>query len=251
MADALFQVPNIRPGASGLLSFVLKENVTGFFTLTYDETSLDGSTYPSNGVLTAGANLVAAPALVGATDANVDVRAVGTGDIRFFTGGTTLRLTIDDATGNITVATGAEIVVTDADGLTVGGVIVPQVLEVSFHAQAAAEQVDQSFFVANRAYQVVAVRQVHAVAEATAATLNIQVTKDTGVQAPGAGVDLLTNNANAGFDGKAAANTDQPGTLTAVTADLQLAAGNRLSVDFSAAATELVGVTITVTLQRI
>lgn len=124
-------------------------------------------------------------------------------------------------------------------------------IEVTFHGQPATEMVDQSFFVANAAYQVTAIRQVHAVAESTAATLNIQVTKDTGTNAPGAGTDLLTNNTNAGFDGKATANTVQTGTLTATTASLQLAAGDRLSVDFSASATELVGVTITVTLKKI
>lgn len=138
-----------------------------------------------------------------------------------------------------------------ADDLTVGGVIVPQALEVSFHAQPATEMVDQSFFVATRAYQVTAISFVHAVAETTAATLAVQVTKDVSTNAPGAGTDLLTNNTNTGFDAKATANTVQAGTLTGTVASLQLAAGNRLSVDFSAAATELVGVTITVSLIRI
>ena len=127
----------------------------------------------------------------------------------------------------------------------------PQELEVSFHAQAATAMVDQSFFLATQAYQVTKVRFVHAVAESTAATLLVQLVKDTGTNAPGAGTDLLTNNTNTGFDCKATANTVQTGTLTATTASLQLAAGDRLSVDFSAAATELVGVTITVTLKRI
>lgn len=148
-------------------------------------------------------------------------------------------------------ATGATYVIPDADSLTVGGVIVPQHLEVSFHAGAAALMVDQSFFIANRAYEVVAAKEIHAVAESTAGSLKIQVTKDTGTDAPGAGTDLLTNNTNTGFDGKATANTVQSGTLTATGASLQLAAGDRLSVDFSAGATELVGVTITVSLKRI
>lgn len=145
----------------------------------------------------------------------------------------------------------AGLAVTSTDGLTVGGVIAPQHLEVSFHAGAAALLVDQSFFIANRAYQVVAVKEVHTTAETTAATLRAQVTKDTGTAAPGAGADLLTNNTNAGFDLKATANTVQSGTLTATAADLQLAAGDRLSADFSAAATEGAGVTITVSLKRI
>lgn len=137
------------------------------------------------------------------------------------------------------------------DGLTVNSVIVPQELEVSFHGQAATAMVDQSFFLATQAYQVTKVRFVHAVAESTAASLYVQLVKDTGTSAPGAGTDLLTNNTNVGFDCKATANTVQTGTLTATTASLQLAAGDRLSVDFTAAATELVGVTITVTLKRI
>lgn len=141
--------------------------------------------------------------------------------------------------------------VSSADGLTVNSVIVPQHLEVSMHAGAAALMIDQSFFVANRAYQVTAVRFVHAVAETTAATLAVQVTKDDSTDAPGAGVDLLTNNSDTGFNAKSTANTVQTGTLTATGADLQLAAGDRLSIDFSAAATELVGVTITVSLKRI
>lgn len=180
-------------------------------------------------------------------------------DTTNFSNGTKL---IDAATGAIsvpggtitddtTVASGKTLAVTTADKLTVGGVIVPQEIEVSFHGQAAGAMVDQSFFVATQAYQVTKVRFVHAVAESTATTLYAQLVKDTGTDAPGAGTDLLTNNTNNGFDCKATANTVQTGTLTATTASLQLAAGNRLSVDFSAAATELVGVTITVTLKRI
>lgn len=152
---------------------------------------------------------------------------------------------------NKAVVLGSTLSVSSADAATVGGVIVPQELEVSFHAQAATAMVDQSFFVATQAYQVTKVRFVHAVAESTAATLLVQVTKDTSTNAPGAGTDLLTNNTNTGFDCKATANTVQTGTLTATASSLQLAAGDRLSVDFTAAATELVGVTITVTLKRI
>jgi len=144
------------------------------------------------------------------------------------------------------------VTVGDADGVTINGVIAPQALEISFHSQTAsspADHVDRTFFIANQAYQVTAIRFVHATANG--ATLYAQVTKDTSTEAPGAGVDLLTNNSNSGFDCNATANTVQTGTLTATTANLQLAAGDRLSVDFSTSATSLVGVTITVTLKRI
>lgn len=149
------------------------------------------------------------------------------------------------------VSLGSTVAVSSADSLTEGGVIIPQEIEVSFHGQAAGAMVDQTFFVATQAYQVTKVSFVSAVAESTAATLLVQVVKDTGTNAPGAGTDLLTNNTNTGFNCKATANTVQVGTLTGTTASLQLAAGDRLSVDFSAGATELVGVTITVSLKRI
>lgn len=123
-------------------------------------------------------------------------------------------------------------------------------LQVNFHGQAAAEMVDQSFWIANDSYTVTAIRFIHAVAETTAANLRVQVTKDSGTEAPGAGDNLLTNNSSAGFNCKGTANTIVAGTLTATAADLALVAGDRLSVDFEAAATELVGVTITVSLKR-
>lgn len=252
MADILFQVPNILPGAAGLISVIGQEVITGTVTLTLDPSaSLTESTYNSNGVVTPGSVDVAVAQVVGLENENVNVIATGTGDIRFLVDSDHLVATIDDTTFDMTFETLSRVLLTDADSLLVNNVIVPQFIVLNFHAQTAALQVDQSFFIADRAYQVVRIDEVHAVAEATAATLNIQVTKDVSTDAPGAGTDLLTNNGNAGFNGKATANTVQNGTLTATVASLQLAAGNRLSVDFSAAATELVGTTITVILKAI
>lgn len=111
-----------------------------------------------------------------------------------------------------------------------------------------ADNVDQAFFLATRPYRVVRVSEVHATAESVAGSLNLQVTKDTGTDAPGAGTDLLTNNTDAGFDLKGTANTVQAGALTATTADLVLAAGDRLSVAYSAAANDLAGVLVQVDL---
>jgi len=153
---------------------------------------------------------------------------------------------------SITAPTFTTLTVSNADGLTVNSVIVPQAIDVVFHSQTAsspADHVDRTFFIANRAYQVTAIRYIHATANGAAMT--VQVTKDVSTDAPGAGTDLLTNNTNAGFDCNATANTTQTGTLTGTAASLQLAAGNRLSVDFSTGATSLVGVTITVSLKPI
>ncbi len=123
--------------------------------------------------------------------------------------------------------------------------------DVVFAMNANADLADQSFFIAQRNVEVVAIQQVHAVAGNDAGAVNLQVTKDTGTQAPGAGVDLLTNNSNAGFNLKGVANTVQAGTLTATAANRRLASGNRLSVDFAGTLTTLSGVVVTVTLRNI
>lgn len=149
----------------------------------------------------------------------------------------------DDATGKMHYA--------KADAVEVGGVILPQHLEVSFVMNANGSLADQAFFIANRAYEVVAVREVHSAAGTDAGAVNLQVTKDTGTDAPGAGTDLLTNNTNAGFNLKGTANTVQAGTLTETAANLKLAAGDRLSVDFAGTLTAVAGVVVTVSLKRI
>lgn len=102
---------------------------------------------------------------------------------------------------------------------------------------------DLPFYTATRAVQVVSASQVHAVAAGGASTL--QITKDTGTTAPGAGTDLLTST---GFNLNATANTVQVGTLTATTADLVLAAGDRLSIDFANAIQSSAGINVTVCL---
>lgn len=137
------------------------------------------------------------------------------------------------------------------DKLTENEIILPKHIEISYSMLANGSLADQAFFIANRAYEVVAIREVHSVAGNDAGAVNVQVTKDTGTNAPGAGSDLLTNNTNAGFNLKGTANTVQVGTLTPTSANLRLAAGDRLSVDFAGTLTTLAGVVITVTLKRI
>lgn len=102
---------------------------------------------------------------------------------------------------------------------------------------------DVAFFIAPRAMRVRSISEVHAVAAGGASAL--QVTKDTGTAAPGAGTDLLTST---GFDLNATANTVQNGTLVTTLGVTTLAAGNRLSVDFANAIQSSVGVVVTVCL---
>jgi len=122
---------------------------------------------------------------------------------------------------------------------------------VTFKQLGNAVLADEAFFVADRAYEVAGVSQIHAVAGTDGGAVNLQLTKDTGTQAPGAGTDLLTNNANAGFNLKATANTVQAGTLTATLASKRLAIGDRLSADYAGTLTTLVGVVMTVKLRRL
>jgi hypothetical protein len=150
---------------------------------------------------------------------------------------------------SITLATGDTLAITTADKLTVGGVIVPQQIQATFADDNTPDAADRVFFIANAAYQVTGCVALHSVAAGGASKL--QVVKDTSTNAPGAGTDLLTNNTNAGFDLNATANTLQTGTLTATEASLQLASGDRLSVDFADAIQSSVGVAVTCYLKRI
>jgi hypothetical protein len=125
------------------------------------------------------------------------------------------------------------------------GAVIPDAIEVTFAGLA-----DACFFIANYPCKVVAIRQVHAVAGSDGAAVSLQITKDTGTNAPGAGTDLLTNNAAAGFDLKAVANTPQAGTLAALAART-LAVGDRLSADFAGTLTALAGCVVTVSIQRL
>lgn len=118
--------------------------------------------------------------------------------------------------------------------------------QVTYTMNANASLADQNFFVAPQACKVLAISEVHAVAGNDAGAVNVQVEKVTGTTAPGAGINLLTNNTNAGFNLKGTANTVQVGALSATASDLVLAAGDRLAVDFAGTLTTLAGVTVTV-----
>ena len=114
------------------------------------------------------------------------------------------------------------------------------VFETSWYS-AAATSTDQCFFIANRVYPIRAIRYVHAVAETTDTTANVQVTVDDGTEAPGAGTDLLTNDSSAGFDINATANVVQTGAFTATT----MIESERLGLDFNSTQTEGAGICIT------
>lgn len=127
---------------------------------------------------------------------------------------------------------------------TTGGTV-----RVSFTGQTTEAATDRTIFLADRAYIVTAAYEIHAVAAGGASAL--QLVKDTGTTAPGAGTDLLTNNTNTGFDLNGTANTLQTGTLVATTATLTLAAGDRLSIDFANTIQSTAGLSLTVVLRTV
>lgn len=139
----------------------------------------------------------------------------------------------------------------NTDSKTVTDTVPLGTFDVVYRQNANGSLADEAFFIATRACEVVAVSEVHATAGTDVGAVNLQVTKDTGTNAPGAGTDLLTNNTNAGFNLKGTANTVQAGTLTATAATKKLAAGDRLSVDFAGTLTTLAGVVVTVTVKYI
>jgi len=101
---------------------------------------------------------------------------------------------------------------------------------VLYGAQPQTAAMYDKFFTASRPCRVVAARAVFTTASGDAAGF-CQIERLQGVEVPGTGDNLLTNNANAGFDLNGVAETVQVGTLTAVAATLVLARGDRLALD--------------------
>ena len=101
---------------------------------------------------------------------------------------------------------------------------------VLYGAQPQTAGMYDKFFTASRPCRVIAARAVFTTGSGDALGF-CQIEKLNGTDAPGTGDNLLTNNANAGFDLNAANDTVQAGTLTAVAADLVLARGDRLALD--------------------
>jgi hypothetical protein len=118
----------------------------------------------------------------------------------------------------------------------------PQQKVVTFDLQNNASLGTQTFFIADRAYTITGIKYVHKTAGTVTGAV-ASITKDTGTQAPGTGAALQTGT----FDAKnTAANTVLSATLTATSANLTMAAGDRLAVLFGGTLTTLAGVTISV-----
>lgn len=114
---------------------------------------------------------------------------------------------------------------------------------VTFNLTANGSLGTQTFFIADQPYTVTGIN--YSAKTQGTGTLTCNVTKDTGTQAPGAGVTLQSGTFNCVT---IVNNTVTPGTLTATTANLTMAVGDRLAVLFTGTVSTLAGVTITLTL---
>lgn len=114
-------------------------------------------------------------------------------------------------------------------------------------AGAAAADYDGRFFIADRAYEVVAVREQHQTLGTDGGAVTVMVKKVPSGTAKAAGTDTLS----AGISLKAANDTVQSGSLHATPANYQLAAGDSLGLVTTGVLTAVDGVTVTVYLKKI
>lgn len=121
---------------------------------------------------------------------------------------------------------------------------------VTWAAPEAALAVDTTIFLAPYDCYLVSASEVHLTAGSDAGAVNVQLTKDTGTTAPGAGTDLLSNNTNAGFNLKGTANTVQEGTFKTTAGILNLSKGDRIGVDFAGTQKAVAGTVISLVFAR-
>lgn len=150
------------------------------------------------------------------------------------------RLSVDFV-GTLTTLAGVQITVVLAPGFAGDHAV--------YNMAANGSLADQAFYVATRNQKITRIDYIHSTAGTNGSAVNLQVEKCTGTTAPGSGTDLLTNNSNAGFDCKGTINTVQNGALSATAANLRLAPGDRLAVDFAGTLTALAGVVVVVTFE--
>lgn len=117
-------------------------------------------------------------------------------------------------------------------------------LEIPFYIPSTwSANTDQTFFISNGMYKAFISTEVHAVAAGGTSTM--EVVKDTGTDAPGAGTDLLL----AAFDLNGTAEVPDPDLLAAAPYTVDLIAADRLSVDFAHAVQSSSGLVVTTSLQ--
>ena len=147
--------------------------------------------------------------------------------------------------GTTTMDTAKTLIITDADALTVGGVIVPT--EIAITVRYIATSVNETVFIADGAWKITGIKEAHSV---VGGALNkAYIEKLTSTTAPGSGTTCM-KAPSGGFDLTATINTVQSATLSDAASDYTLASGNRLGVVYGGTAGSRVG-DITIFLKRV
>lgn len=139
------------------------------------------------------------------------------------------------------VATGDTVTVTDADGLTVGGKIIPQEIVVTWPLSASS--VDESVFIPTEGYNVTAVEVRYSVAASSGPT-NVTLKKCTVGEAPASG-DAITSAML--LNG----TVNQVYSYTPIVGSEGITAADTLCLDYDGTMTALAGGTVTITLKRV
>lgn len=117
---------------------------------------------------------------------------------------------------------------------------VPKVVRWTMAANASIA--DQCFFIADQAYEFVAAFEVHSTAASDSGAVTLDITKDASGVAPTAGTSLLASQLSM----KSTANVYQVGLPGTTAQTISIAAGDRLSVNFTGTLTALAGVEVVV-----
>lgn len=134
------------------------------------------------------------------------------------------------------------------DAVKVASVPLPQ--RVMINSKFNANSVDEWTFIADRAYTVVSIKEIHAVAGNDASAVTLDVRKITDASAPGAAAGSTVKELlSSALSLKSTANTVVTGTLSATVADLNLAAGDKIGLNFIGTLTTLAGAMITIELK--
>lgn len=130
-----------------------------------------------------------------------------------------------------------------------GGILMTPYVQAVANVPAGAVAADYEgcFFIADRAYEIVSVKERHLVAGSDGGAVTVMLKKVPSGTAPSAGVDTLSGGINL----KAAANTNQNGALHGTPGNYQLAAGDALALVTTGTLTAVDGVSVHVQLKPI
>lgn len=209
-------------------------NSAGAIILIGDGANAVSVTHTTN-TLTLGAG----DSLVVGEDLSVgdDLNLTSTGAVITIGPAATNPVVLTQSADTLTLATGDTLAVTDADKLTVGGLIVPATQYESFTIRPHATITEYDLMIAHRALTVTAIKFVPSTLQGGALTAT--VVKATGTATP---VKTTTPMIAAdAIDCNVNAYTVVTPALTATGADLSLVAGERIGIDFSAALTAGLG----------